>query len=79
MDDETSRVTPRHEQGDSLLDPSFISRAELERWKCSDLSEWLANHGGKKTGKKDALVNRICQIMKDGPQYVFVYITIKVN
>jgi len=52
----------------SLIDPSFISRAELERWTCSKLSSWLGNQKAKTSGNKDAPVNQICKIMKDGPE-----------
>jgi len=50
------------------LDHTAVDPLEVEKWTIVQLSEWIGRHGGEKTGKKDALVNRVRKIIKDGPQ-----------
>jgi hypothetical protein len=41
---------------------------DVGKWSIKKLSEWLGNHGAKKTGNKNALINRVNQIIISGPQ-----------
>ena len=38
-----------------------FDRVEVEQWSLKQLEQWLEEHGLKKTGVKNALINRVLQ------------------